>query len=153
MVILPRLKRLAVTSVKRPHARLRQWTTPLISSLPLGTIADLGRSKSELIAENALLRQQLIILKRQVKRSAQEDQVLAKERIFCNQFGFVPGKVNWHPRNERGGFGFGPEDKVVEERAKTHGELARGKSHDEKCSQPNSDRRIPQVASTGVRVS
>jgi transposase InsO family protein len=31
-------------------------------------MADLGRSKSELMAENALLRQQLIILKRQVKR-------------------------------------------------------------------------------------
>jgi len=38
--------------------------------LPLGTLADLGRSKAELVAENALLRQQLIILKRQVKRPA-----------------------------------------------------------------------------------
>jgi hypothetical protein len=38
--------------------------------LPLGTLADLARSKAELIAENALLRQQLIILKRQVKRPA-----------------------------------------------------------------------------------
>jgi len=38
--------------------------------LLLGTIADLGRSKSELMAENALLRQQLVILKRQVKRPA-----------------------------------------------------------------------------------
>jgi putative transposase len=37
-------------------------------SLPLATLTDLGRSKSELIVENALLRQQLIILKRQVKR-------------------------------------------------------------------------------------
>jgi putative transposase len=44
------------------------WTKPLGTSLPLTTLADLGRSKSELIAENALLRQQLIILKRQVKR-------------------------------------------------------------------------------------
>jgi len=34
----------------------------------LGTLADLARSKSELVAENALLRQQLIILKRQMKR-------------------------------------------------------------------------------------
>jgi hypothetical protein len=38
--------------------------------LLLGTIADLGRSKSELMAENVLLRQQLVILKRQVKRPA-----------------------------------------------------------------------------------
>jgi putative transposase len=36
----------------------------------LGTLTDLVRSKSELVAENALLRQQLIILRRQVKRPA-----------------------------------------------------------------------------------
>jgi putative transposase len=36
--------------------------------LPLATLTDLGKSKSQLIAENALLRQHLIILKRQVKR-------------------------------------------------------------------------------------
>lgn len=34
----------------------------------LGTVTDLARSKSELVAENALLRQQLIILRRQIKR-------------------------------------------------------------------------------------
>jgi hypothetical protein len=34
------------------------------------TLTDLTRSKSELVAENALLRQQLIILRRQVKRPA-----------------------------------------------------------------------------------
>src|SRR2546429_7869510 len=51
-------------------SRFARWTKPLRSSLPLGTLTVLGRSKSELIAENALLRQQLIILKRQVKRPA-----------------------------------------------------------------------------------
>ena len=49
-------------------SRLTRWTKPLTSSLPLSTLADLSRSKSELVAENALLRQQLIILRRQVKR-------------------------------------------------------------------------------------
>jgi len=34
----------------------------------VGTLTDLARSKSELMAENALLRQQLIILRRHVKR-------------------------------------------------------------------------------------
>jgi hypothetical protein len=34
----------------------------------LGTFADITRSKSELIAENAFLRQQLIVLQRQTKR-------------------------------------------------------------------------------------
>jgi hypothetical protein len=51
-------------------SRFARWTKPLGSSLPLGTLTVLGRSKSELIAENALLRQQLIMLKRQVKRPA-----------------------------------------------------------------------------------
>ena len=44
------------------------WTKPATTSLQLGTVTDLARNKSELIAENALLRQQLIILRRQVKR-------------------------------------------------------------------------------------
>ncbi len=51
-------------------SRLARWTKPLVTSLPLATLTDLGRSKSELIAENVLLRQQLIMLKRQVKRPA-----------------------------------------------------------------------------------
>ena len=46
------------------------WTKPSATSLILGTATDLARSKSELVAENALLRQQLIILRRQVKRPA-----------------------------------------------------------------------------------
>src|SRR5947209_12282214 len=70
ILILSRLKLLVVTSVKELRARFVDWTKPLTSSLPLGTLVDLGRSKSELRAENALLRQQLIMLKRQVKRPA-----------------------------------------------------------------------------------
>ena len=57
-----------VSYVNEWRASIVHWTKPLTSSLPLGTLADLGRSKSELIAENAFLRQQLIMLKRQVKR-------------------------------------------------------------------------------------
>jgi putative transposase len=50
--------------------RLRQWTRPDNSndSLAVGTALDLTRSKSELVLENALLRQQLIVLQRQGKR-------------------------------------------------------------------------------------
>jgi len=47
-----------------------RWTKPLWTSLPLSALTDLSRSKTELIAENALLRHQLIILRRQVKRPA-----------------------------------------------------------------------------------
>jgi putative transposase len=68
--ILSCLKRLVGASVNVLRNRFVQWTKPLTSSLPLGTLADLARSKPELMAENALLRQQLIILKRQVKRPA-----------------------------------------------------------------------------------
>ena len=50
--------------------RVSRWIKPPTTSLVLGTLADLGRGKSELIAENALLRQQLIILRRHVKRPA-----------------------------------------------------------------------------------
>ena len=64
------LKRLVGTPVSVLCTRFVPWTKPLTSSLPLGTVADLARSKAELLAENALLRQQLIILKRQVKRPA-----------------------------------------------------------------------------------
>ena len=44
------------------------WMKPLSTSLLLGTITDLAKGKSELLVENALLRQQLIILHRHVKR-------------------------------------------------------------------------------------
>ncbi len=43
-------------------------TKPAKSSLLAGAINDLSKSKAELIAENALLRKQLIILNRQVKK-------------------------------------------------------------------------------------
>ena len=66
--VLPSLKRLIRLRLDRLHTHFVRWTRPLTPSLLLETIADLGRSKSELMAENALLRQQLIMLKRQVKR-------------------------------------------------------------------------------------
>jgi len=52
------------------HNGMIRWMKPHSTSLLLGTIADLARGKSELLAENALLRKQLIILRRQVKRPA-----------------------------------------------------------------------------------
>jgi putative transposase len=52
------------------HHRFVAWTKPDTTSLLLLTLTDLARNKSELVAENALLRQQLIFLWRQVKRPA-----------------------------------------------------------------------------------
>ncbi len=45
----------------------KTWTKPTKPSQFLGTLADLNRSKSELMAENALLRKPLIVLNRQSK--------------------------------------------------------------------------------------
>ena len=64
------IKRLISICFQSFHHHLVDWTKPSNTSLVLGTITDLSRSKSELVAENALLRQQLIILGRQVKRPA-----------------------------------------------------------------------------------
>src|SRR5215471_15367519 len=66
--ILTNLRRLKDGCLEALSSRFARWSKPLRTSLPLSTFTDLGRSKCELIAENALLRQPLIVLKRQVKR-------------------------------------------------------------------------------------
>ena len=57
--------RAALQALRR---RLLAATKPAAPPLLAGALADLLRSKPELVAENALLRQQLIVLKRSVKR-------------------------------------------------------------------------------------
>ena len=54
--------------VNQVRQLIKQWTKPLASRLLLGSLADMTRSRADLVAENALLRQQLIIIRRQVKR-------------------------------------------------------------------------------------
>ena len=66
--ILISIKRLASICFQALNQCFLSWTKPSHSSLLLGTVADLARTKSELVAENALLRQQLIVLRRRVKR-------------------------------------------------------------------------------------
>jgi putative transposase len=68
--VLNSIKRLTRMCLQLLQQNFRDWTKPTLTSLILGTVHDLARSKSELVAENALLRQQLIILKRQFKRPA-----------------------------------------------------------------------------------
>ncbi|HVO70726.1 MAG TPA: helix-turn-helix domain-containing protein [Aggregatilineaceae bacterium] len=53
--------------VKQVEVRVKAWMKPGKENLVGGTVADLVKSKPELIAENAFLRQQLILFKRQVK--------------------------------------------------------------------------------------
>src|SRR5262249_30534031 len=67
--LLDRARRLAHTGAHALRQRFLSWTRPAAAtSLVLGTIADLARSRSELVAENALLRQQVIVLARTAKR-------------------------------------------------------------------------------------
>ena len=48
--------------------RVKLWTKPATSVLIIGALSDLTRSHADLVVENALLRQQLIVLNRQIKR-------------------------------------------------------------------------------------
>ena len=48
--------------------RIKHWTKPAAAVLISGLLTDVTRSRSDLIVENALLRQQLIVLHRQIKR-------------------------------------------------------------------------------------
>ncbi len=66
--VLTLIKRLLALCFRFLQHRLVRWTRLPTTSLLLGTLADLGRNRSELPVENTFLRQQLIILRRQVKR-------------------------------------------------------------------------------------
>ena len=65
MELITRLWKLLIDHVK---LHIKQWTRPVTTGLVTGTLSDTTRSRADLIAENALLRQQLIVLRRQVKR-------------------------------------------------------------------------------------
>ena len=47
---------------------LKQLTKPVTAELAMNSIADITRRRKDLVVENAMLRQQLIVLKRSVKR-------------------------------------------------------------------------------------
>jgi putative transposase len=66
--VLQHIKQLVYICFHLLQRRFLRGTPPLPTSLLLGTIRDLARGKAELVAENALLRQQLMILRRQIKR-------------------------------------------------------------------------------------
>jgi hypothetical protein len=47
---------------------LKIWTKPAAALLVASALSDINRSRTDLIVENAMLRQQLVVLNRQVKR-------------------------------------------------------------------------------------
>jgi putative transposase len=64
------MHRLMRASCRLLQTRFIAWTNPPRYGPLRGLASDLTRGKTELVAENALLRQQLIVLQRQVKRPA-----------------------------------------------------------------------------------
>jgi hypothetical protein len=52
----------------RLQQRIDHWAKPATPSLISGALKDLTRTRTDLVIENALLRQQIIVLNRQVKR-------------------------------------------------------------------------------------
>ena len=66
--LLRRFQQLATSCSQALQQRLFRWTRPATCGPVAGLAADLTRSKAQLVAENALLRQQLLVLRRQVKR-------------------------------------------------------------------------------------
>lgn len=71
--ILDTLKQRAVTRLRTLRTMSRElhpWTRPLTQTLVGGALTDGLKTKRAVMAENALLRQQLIVLRRHVKRPA-----------------------------------------------------------------------------------
>ena len=66
--VLEHAKHLVSFCFYRLQRRFLTWTKPAHTSLLSETVMDLARGKVEMVAENALLRQQLVILRRQIKR-------------------------------------------------------------------------------------
>jgi len=64
-----KLRDLVSDLVDHVERKVREWTRPR-PSIFLGAASDLLRGKNDLVVENALLRQQLIVLRRQVTRTA-----------------------------------------------------------------------------------
>jgi hypothetical protein len=76
--LLNQLKTIAKRVVANLQDRLGRWMQPLKETLVGGAVNDAAKGKGELIAENALLRQQLIVVKRQIKRS----QLKGRDRLL-----------------------------------------------------------------------
>ncbi len=70
MIATPRkrLRRLARRFFVAARTRVMQWTRPIPIAVAAGAAADATRSRSALLLENALLRHQLAVLSRSVKR-------------------------------------------------------------------------------------
>ena len=79
------------------NQKLQKWTQPADGSAVLATVSDLMRPTPELVLENALLRQQVIILQRGVKRPkvTNTDRRLLVGCSSCSPADYAPGARRW----------------------------------------------------------
>ena len=99
---------------RRANQRLKQWTKPATATLLTGTLSDITRSRADLIAENLMLRQQLIVLSRQGKRPLLTDGDRIRLVLLARAFGGIPP----HELTDPGGegwdrLGFGAQERVL----------------------------------------
>ena len=90
---LARLRRFARRCVDTVRARVSGWTKPRPRSLATGAGDGLVRPRQELLLENALLRHQVIVLSRSVKRPA-----FTAGTAGCwssSPAGCAPGRARW----------------------------------------------------------
>src|SRR5262245_540342 len=66
--ILRRLQSIVEGGLQTAGIAISRLTRPISQSPARGIVGDLTRSRSQLVAENLLLRQQLVVLNRSVKR-------------------------------------------------------------------------------------
>ena len=59
---------LAQRAIAMVRTAIARWSKPIAHTPSVHVVTDLARSKPQLVAENLLLRQQLIVLQRSVKR-------------------------------------------------------------------------------------
>jgi transposase InsO family protein len=74
--VLSQVTKIAQSVVKNVERRFKAWTEPSPDSMIGGLAIDLVKSKQQVILENVFLRQQVIVLKRQIARP----QLTAKDR-------------------------------------------------------------------------
>jgi len=73
------LRRRATASLSAVGQRLLALLKPATGTPVGGALGDLARTKAALLTENALLRQQLVVLRRQVARPA----LTPADRLLC----------------------------------------------------------------------
>jgi len=91
--ILTFIKRLTGVCLQSLHYCFIAWTQPDTTSLLLGTLTDLARSTSELVAENALLQPSQAASRQQAADSRAESWISAT--TFCKWQGHLLPGSGW----------------------------------------------------------